>query len=130
MTNHSRNQPSSAISVTEYVELDRWAEGYARGSFNLLVVVGPAGTGKTRTFKTALAAVPHVWLDTHVTPIWTFIEGYRRHHREHREGSGSVGLWLNATGAKADRVEEILRREGLPVHRGRRPSRRKVSEGA
>lgn len=46
----------------------------------------------------------------------TFIEGYRRHHRE---GSGRVALWLNATGAKADRVEEILRREGLPVHRGR-----------
>lgn len=52
----------------------------------------------------------------------TFIEGYRRHHlenRENREGSGRVGLWLNATGAKADRVEEILRREGLPVHRSR-----------
>ena len=46
----------------------------------------------------------------------TFIEGYRRHHRE---GSGRVALWLNATGSKADRVEEILRREGLPVHRGR-----------
>lgn len=46
----------------------------------------------------------------------TFIEGYRRHHRE---GSGRVALWLNATGAKADRIEEILRREGLPVHRSR-----------
>ncbi|HEY3569708.1 MAG TPA: hypothetical protein VGP73_17375 [Thermoanaerobaculia bacterium] len=46
----------------------------------------------------------------------TFIEGYRRHHRE---GSGRVALWLNATGTRADRVEEILRREGLPVHRGR-----------
>lgn len=46
----------------------------------------------------------------------TFVEGYRRHHRE---GSGRVVLWLNATGAKADRVEEILRREGLPVHRSR-----------
>ncbi|HBL31386.1 MAG TPA: hypothetical protein DD490_31555 [Acidobacteria bacterium] len=46
----------------------------------------------------------------------TFVEGYRRHHRE---GSGRVGLWLNATGAKADRVEEILRRENLPVHRSR-----------
>ena len=52
----------------------------------------------------------------------TFIEGYRRHYRENREnreGSGRVGLWLNATGARADRVEEILRREGLPVHRSR-----------
>ncbi|HET9210245.1 MAG TPA: hypothetical protein VFR03_07595 [Thermoanaerobaculia bacterium] len=46
----------------------------------------------------------------------TFVEGYRRHHRE---GVGRVALWLNATGAKADRVEEILRREGLPLHRGR-----------
>jgi hypothetical protein len=46
----------------------------------------------------------------------TFVEGYRRHHRE---GSGRVALWLNATGAKADRVEEILRREGLPLHRSR-----------
>jgi hypothetical protein len=46
----------------------------------------------------------------------TFVEGYRRHHRE---GSGRVALWLNATGSRADRVEEILRREGLPVHRGR-----------
>ena len=46
----------------------------------------------------------------------TFVEGYRRHHRE---GPGTVGLWLNATGAKADRVEELLRREGLPVYRSR-----------
>ena len=30
-----------------------------------------------------------------------------------------MALWLNATGAKADRVEEILRRRGLPLHRGR-----------
>jgi hypothetical protein len=50
----------------------------------------------------------------------TFVEGYRRHHLEKsREGSRRVALWLNATGSKADRVEEILRREGLPVHRGR-----------
>jgi hypothetical protein len=49
----------------------------------------------------------------------TFIEGYRRHHQEGGTGSPRVALWLNATGAKADRVEEILRREGLPVHRSR-----------
>jgi hypothetical protein len=46
----------------------------------------------------------------------TFLEGYRRHHRE---GSGRVVLWLNATGAKADRVEKILRDLELPVHRTR-----------
>jgi hypothetical protein len=50
----------------------------------------------------------------------TFLEGYRRHHLHHGEGRETrVALWLNATGAKADRVEEALRREGLPVHRSR-----------
>jgi hypothetical protein len=44
----------------------------------------------------------------------TFLAGYRRHHRQ---GSGRVGLWLNATGARADRFERALRDEGLPVHR-------------
>ena len=37
----------------------------------------------------------------------TFVEGYRRHHRE---GSGRVALWLNATGARADLVEEAAAR--------------------
>jgi len=46
----------------------------------------------------------------------TFVEGYERHHRQ---GSGRVVLWLNATGAKADRVEAELRRRGLPVYRSR-----------
>ncbi len=46
----------------------------------------------------------------------TFLAGYRRHHRQ---GSGRVALWLNATGANADRLEENLRREDLPVHRSR-----------
>lgn len=46
----------------------------------------------------------------------TFVEGYRLHHTQ---GSGRVGLWLNATGAKADAVEGLLREAGLPVHRSR-----------
>jgi hypothetical protein len=44
----------------------------------------------------------------------TFVAGYRVHHRQ---GSGRVGLWLNASGARADRFERALRDEGLPVHR-------------
>jgi hypothetical protein len=44
----------------------------------------------------------------------TFLEGYERHHRH---GSGRVGLWLNATGAKADRVEREIRERGLPLAR-------------
>ncbi len=46
----------------------------------------------------------------------TLLGGYESHHRK---GSGRVVLWLNATGAKADRVEEELRRRRLPFHRSR-----------
>jgi hypothetical protein len=46
--------------------------------------------------------------------IDTFLDGYRRHHRE---GKGSVILWLNATGSGAEELDRRLRREGLPFHR-------------
>ncbi|MGE0639815.1 MAG: glycosyltransferase [Thermoanaerobaculia bacterium] len=46
----------------------------------------------------------------------TFLAGYEHHHRE---GSGEVVLWLNATGAKADRLESELRTRALPVYRSR-----------
>ncbi len=44
----------------------------------------------------------------------TFIEAYRRHHRQ---GSGTFVLWLNAVGANAAAVESALREEGLPLIR-------------
>jgi len=44
----------------------------------------------------------------------TFLEAYKLHHLQ---GSGRVGLWLNAIGAKADLVEAAIRREHLPIHR-------------
>jgi hypothetical protein len=46
----------------------------------------------------------------------TFLEGYVRHHRQ---GTGRVGLWLNAVGGGADRVEAELRAAGVPVARSR-----------
>jgi hypothetical protein len=46
--------------------------------------------------------------------IDTFFEGYRRHHAN---GSGSVVLWLNATGSGADALECRLRAAGVPFVR-------------
>jgi hypothetical protein len=44
----------------------------------------------------------------------TFAQAYRRHHRE---GSGRLVLWLNAVGAKAGAVAELLSQERLPLIR-------------
>lgn len=46
----------------------------------------------------------------------TFGEAYRRHHRD---GSGRIGLWLNATGFGAEALEDFLRGQKLPFHRSR-----------
>jgi hypothetical protein len=44
----------------------------------------------------------------------TFIEGYSEYFRQSELG---LRFWLNATGAKADRVEQELRSRGLPIYR-------------
>jgi hypothetical protein len=44
----------------------------------------------------------------------TFIEAYAKHISQSKMG---LRFWLNATGAKADRVERELRSRGLPIHR-------------
>jgi hypothetical protein len=46
--------------------------------------------------------------------IDTFLEGYRRHHQD---GSGSVLLWLNATGSGAEEIDARLRAARLPYYR-------------
>jgi hypothetical protein len=44
----------------------------------------------------------------------TFIEAYSDYFRQSKLG---LRFWLNATGAKADRVERELRSRGLPIYR-------------
>lgn len=44
----------------------------------------------------------------------TIVEGFIRHHRS---GSGRIGLWLNAAGRNADKVEAQLRSAGVPCAR-------------
>jgi hypothetical protein len=44
----------------------------------------------------------------------TFIEAYARYSYESQYG---LKFWLNATGAKADRVERELRSRGVPIYR-------------
>ncbi len=46
--------------------------------------------------------------------VETVVQGYRLHHLS---GSGRFVLWLNATGANADRLETRLKAEGLPYVR-------------
>jgi hypothetical protein len=51
-----------------------------------------------------------------VHDVDTIIEGFIQHHRN---GIGRVGLWVNATGSNADKVEARLRSAGVPHARTR-----------
>ena len=44
----------------------------------------------------------------------TFIDAYSQYFRQSKRG---LRFWLNATGAKADRVERELRARGVPIYR-------------
>jgi hypothetical protein len=46
----------------------------------------------------------------------TFVDAYSAYRKESNHG---LVLWLNATGAKADRVEQQLRSRHLPMHRSK-----------
>ena len=46
----------------------------------------------------------------------TFIEACTRYARQSPRG---LKFWLNATGAKADRVEQELRSRGVPIYRSK-----------
>jgi hypothetical protein len=46
----------------------------------------------------------------------TFIEAYTQYAYQSQDG---LKFWLNATGAKADRVERELRSRGVPIYRSR-----------
>jgi hypothetical protein len=63
-------------------------------------------TGRKALLYSGNYGVPH--------EVDTVIGGFIRHYRQ---GSGGVGLWLNATGRSADRVETRLRDAGVPVAR-------------
>lgn len=44
----------------------------------------------------------------------TFVDAYASYHRQSPQG---LRFWLNATGAKADRVEQVLSSRGILAHR-------------
>lgn len=64
------------IIIRTYTELQEFLTGFAEGKFNLVVLQGGKGIGKTYTVKQALRNTKHVWLSTHTTPLANYKELY------------------------------------------------------
>lgn len=70
---------NNAIKVDTYAELDRFVESFARGHFNLLILVGGPGLQKSQNFRRALG--PRVcWIEGNATPFGMYCQLW-----EHRD---------------------------------------------
>lgn len=76
----SKNPGRSPLSLATYAELRRYGEAFAAGHFNLLIVTGGPGLGKSRLLK-ELVDGRACWLDGHVTPFGMYIRLYEHRNK-------------------------------------------------
>ena len=61
------SRPKGALVVRTYAQLDQFVGAFARGSLNLLIVVGKPGLAKSQSLKQAVADA--CWIEGNATPF-------------------------------------------------------------
>ncbi|HEV3343512.1 MAG TPA: hypothetical protein VG125_24275 [Pirellulales bacterium] len=74
----SKSLPQHATVVGTYAELQKYAQAFAAGYLNLLLVLGAPGLGKSRVIRQALGA-EICWIDGNASPFGIYLAAY-----EHR----------------------------------------------
>lgn len=75
----SKSLPERVLRLTTYDELERYAQAFAEGHLNLLVICGTAGVGKSQTFKRAVGGKA-CWIDGNATAFGVYLQAYA--HRD------------------------------------------------
>jgi hypothetical protein len=75
----SSRLPSHAVHVPTYAELEHYVRAFAAGHFNLLLLLGSPGVGKSRAVRQALAG-PFCWIGGQATALGIYVEAYRHRH--------------------------------------------------
>ena len=71
--------PRNAIVVDRYQELDNYTQAFATGHLRFLMVVGPAGTGKSHAMRTAMDGHA-AWIDGNATAFGVYCAAFM--HRD------------------------------------------------
>jgi hypothetical protein len=70
-----KNIPDNAVIVECYKELDSFTQAFAAGHLRFLMVVGPAGTGKSRAMRNALNGRA-AWIDGNATAFGVYCAAF------------------------------------------------------
>lgn len=70
--------PCNAVVVESYHELNSFTRAFAAGHLRFLVVVGPAGTGKSRAMRDALDGRA-AWIDGNATAFGVYRSAFKYH---------------------------------------------------
>ena len=73
------DQPQRVLQVRTYRQLDDYLGGFARGHFNLLILVGSGGLAKSRSTRAALGGKA-CWIEGNATAFGMYCKLYR--HRD------------------------------------------------
>ena len=76
MAKKHANPTSRFTTITTYSELGHYAQGFAERNLRLVIVKGPAGVGKTRTFRRNSGRSAH-WIEGNASAIGLYQEAYQ-----------------------------------------------------
>jgi hypothetical protein len=71
----SDDRPVHAVHVENYAELDRYGQAFAKGCFNLLILYGAPGLGKSRCFLQAVGPKA-CWIDGNATAFGIYLAAH------------------------------------------------------
>lgn len=72
----SKNPSRSPLLLSTYADVGRYGEAFAKGHFNLLIVTGGPGLGKSRLLK-SLVSPGACWIDGHTTAFGMYVQLYQ-----------------------------------------------------
>ena len=79
MMSKSKNRPDSAIPVHTFAELEEFIHAFADGHLKMLFILGPPGTGKSRTVS-RIVGKNVFWIDGNATAFGLYLAAF-----EHRD---------------------------------------------
>ena len=75
----SKNLPTQAVPIATYADLEQYAQAFAAGHLNLLILCGGPGLGKSQCLRRALAGTAS-WIDGNASAFGIYLQAH-----EHRD---------------------------------------------